>query len=376
MRDSGKKRRPLAAFFSTTSSPIHKILIAGLTYSLNVLPVSANPYLVLDSFSHSESVPISDAVGDWESPLKDGDNAFTYNWAEIGATYKDFSLGLLSRYDYELQYSPETAEFYHLVNNKKSLPLNKQYHLDLTAKHTYSEGVRLSYGLRFNKQLEIRIGGSYLKGLKLTDGRLRGTASAIAENDYDFNANVDYYYSEDALFGRKVNKPNGVGFSIDSLINWTIRPKFNVHLAITDLIGRMYWSDAPNTTATATSATKEYDEDGYVKYNPVLSGYESNHDFTQKLYPRFHMQLNYSLDSGTNLVGQIFNCHPGTYYQLGGEYAFNADNHGQILYMLETNAISIGYVGNYFQFNLMSDSFNIDKAYLFAIKMNVLLPIL
>jgi hypothetical protein len=371
MWDNRRKRRPSAAFFSTICRHIHIVLIAGLPCSFIVPPVSANPYLVLDSFSHSESVPITDAIGDWENPIKDGDKAFTYNWAEIGATYKAFGLGFLSRYDYELQYSPGTAEFYHLVNNKKSLPLNKQYNLDLAAKHTYSEGVRLSYCFQFKKQLEITIGGSYLKGLRLTDGRLRGTATAIAENDYDFNANVDYYYSEDVLFDRKVDKPDGVGFSIDSLINWRIRQKLNMRLAITDLIGRMYWSNAPNTTATATSATKDYDEDGYVKYNPALSGYETNRDFTQKLYPRVNLKFNYSLDSKTDLVGQIYNFHPGSFYQVGGEYAFNANNRGQILYMFDTNAISLGYMGKYFQFDIMSDSFNIDKAYLFAFKLNV-----
>lgn len=356
-------------FFS--SMRIITAVIAGLLCSFSILSVSANPYFVIDSFSHSESVPIKDATENWESPIKDGDDAFTYNWAEIGATYKAFGLGYLARYDYNLEYSQDTAEFYHLVNNKKSLPIGEQYNLHLVAKQTYSEGVRLSYHFRFNKQLDITIGGSYLKGLRLTDGSLSGTATAIAENDYNFSANVDYYYSEDVLFDRKVDSPNGVGYSIDSLINWSVGHQFKMHLGITDLIGRMHWSNAPNTTAVATSDTKEYDEDGYVKYNPVLSGYETNRDFTQKLDPRFNLQLNYSIVSRIGLVGQIYKFHPDTFYQLGGEYAFNASNQGQILYMFETNAISLGYIGKYFQFKIMSDSIDFDKSYIFAIKLNV-----
>jgi hypothetical protein len=371
MQDNRKKRRPSAAFFSTIRNCINIAVVAGVLCSFSISPIAANPYLVIDSFSLSESVPISDAMGDWESTVREGDKAFTYNWAEAGATYKAFGLGYLTRYDYALKYSPETAEFYHLVKNKKSLPLDRQYELELAAKHTYSKGLRLSYYFQFNEQLEVTIGGSYLKGVRLTDGALRGIATAVAENDYDFNANVDYYYSEDVLFDRKVDTPDGVGYSIDSLINWRIRRDLNMRLAVIDLIGRMYWSNAPNTTATATSATKEYDEDGYVIYKPTLSGYETNRDFTQTLDPRINLQLNYSLDSRTDLVGQVSKFHPRAFYQIGGEYAFNAGNRGQFLYMFETDAFSLGYIGKYFQVSLMSDAFNINKAYIFAFKLNV-----
>ena len=345
-------------------------IVISLLCCFKVSLAAANPYLVLDSFSRSESVPITDAVDKWETPIKEGDNAFTYNWAEIGATYKGFGLGYLSRYDYELEYSHDTAEFYHLVNNKQPLTAGKQYHLHLVAKHTYSDGLRFSYHFQFNKQLQFTIGAAYLKGSRLTDGKLDGTATVLAGNDYDFTADVDYFYSKDVLFGRKVDSPDGTGYSIDTLVQWNLSPVLTAQLKIVDLIGRMYWNNAPNTTASAASDIKEYDQDGYVKYNPVLSGYETNQNFTQKLHPQVNLQFNYSIDSSIGLVGRIYNFEPGNFYQVGGEYAVNAGNRVKILYMLETSAVSLGYTGKYLDLEVTSDSFEIEKSYIFALKLN------
>ena len=340
------------------------------SYFWFVTSVSANPYLVIDSFTHSESVPIIDIVEDkWETPIKDGDNAFSYNWAEIGATYKGFGIGYLSRYDYEIEYSTDTAELYYLVNNKKDLPIDKQYDLFLSAKHLYSEGVRLSYRFQFNKQLELTIGGSYLKGLLLTEGKISGTATVLAENDYDFTADVNYYYSEDVMFDRKVESPDGVGYSIDTQVKWNVTRDLTMRLGVVDLIGRMYWTDAPNTTAKASSATKEYDEDGYVKYNPVLSGYETNQDYTQTLNPRAKFQVNYSVHSNAAIVGRVYKFEPSTFYQIGGEYIINKNNQLQIFYMFETNAISLGYTGKYIEYELTRDSLDIDKSYILAVRL-------
>jgi len=348
------------------------VIVVGLLCWLQTSQVSANPYVVIDSFTVSESVPITDIVEDeWDSPIKNGDTAFSYNWAEIGATYKGFGLGYLARYDYELEYSKDTAEFYHLVNNKKALPIGKEFNLLLVAKHTYSEGLRLSYQFQIHKELEFTIGGSYLKGLKLTEGKLSGSATAIAKNDYDFKADVNYYYSKDVLFKRKVKTPEGVGYSIDTQLNWNVWRDLSMHLQIVDLVGSIYWNNTPNTTAVATSDIKEYDENGYVKYNPVLKGNMPNQDFTQKLNPRVNLQFNYAIDSSAKLLGQIYNFEPGSFYQIGGEYAFKPQNRVQILYMFDTNAVSLGYVGKYLEFGITSDSFNIEKSYIFALKLNV-----
>lgn len=358
----------MAALFYVKTMNKYSVIIC-LSWLLP-MSVCANPYIVMDLRAHNDAVPVKGATGGWQDPAQGSDTAFTHNWGEIGATYKGFGLGILKRYDFELEYTPDTAEFYSLVSNKKPLTTGKQYNLSLAARHMYSEGVRFSYQHKFSNRFEYSIGGSYLKGLWLTEGRLSGYATVVAENDYDFAVDVDYFYSEDALFDRKIDSPDGQGYSIDTLVDWNVWRELNVRLKIVDLIGRMYWKDAPNTTAVASSDVKEFDEDGYVKYNPVISGYETNRDFTQKLNPQIILHFAYPVAKSTELIVQIYSIKPGDYYQLGGSYAIDANNTVQILYMFDTNAVSIGYDSKFVQIHFTSDSFDFDKAHTLGLKLN------
>jgi hypothetical protein len=207
---------------------------------------------------------------------------------------------------------------------------------------------------------------SCLKGLKLTEGQFNGSAVATAENDYDVAADVNYYYSEDVLFERNVNAPNGRGYSLDFDLDWSFLSDYYLQLKVRDLIGKIYWTDAPNTTAVASNDIKEYDENGYVIYNPVLSGYETYRDFTQELTPQINLQLGYRLTSNVGLLTKVYSIKPTNLYQLGGDYRINSNNRVQLLYIFEVNAISIGYNSKFFNFSITSDSFDLSQAYTFG----------
>lgn len=345
-------------------------VVGGLAWLVSIT-ASANPYVVVDLLAHNDAVSIDDTVHGWKGSIEDGNKAFTHDWVEIGANYKGIGVGILQRYDFELEYSPDTARFYHLVNNKKPLPTGKQFDLFLAARHTYSKGLRFSYQRRINQRFAFSLGWTYLKGLRLTEGQFKGKATALADNDYDFTADVDYFYSKDVLFERKVDPPDGEGYSIDTSVDWKIWRDLSVHLKVIDLIGRMYWINAPNTTAVASSDVKEYDADGYVKYNPVLSGDETARNFTQKFHPQITLRLSYPACKSIDLIGQAYSIKSADYYQLGGSYYINAANTVRALYMFETNAFTLGYDNKYVQFAITSDSLNINTAHTLGISLTV-----
>jgi hypothetical protein len=330
------------------------------------------PYMVLDSFSYSEPYSIYNAVNGGKDSFTRGDTALTHNWAEIGASYKKFAVGYLNRYDYDLRFSEDTAEFYHLINNRKPLPEGREYDLSLSVKHYRTEGVRLSYTFDPLKSLRLNVGLSYLKGIALTDGSAQGNATILDQGDYDFRFNVDYYYSQDLLFERKAQEPQGQGYSLDLAFDWGISPKVNFSARAVDLIGQIYWKDAPNTRATASSAVKEYDSNGYLIYQPVLSGYELNNDYTQQLKPQIKALLAYQWNSDFAMLGQAYRFYYDNFYQLGLRYALSSKVDLRTLYMFETDAVSLGLNTKYFNFQLTSDSINVDKAHTFAISINVL----
>lgn len=330
------------------------------------------PYFVIDTFSYSEPYSIHNAINGGEEPFTGGDTALTHNWGEIGVTYKKFGIGFVQRYDTDLQFSEDTAEFYHLINNRLTLPEGREFELSLEAKQYRTEGIRLSYTFDLLKKTRLNVGLSYLKGLELTDGSAQGYATILDYGDYNFQFDVDYYYSKDFLFERKVDSPQGQGYSLDFFFDWGITQNLNFKLRGIDVIGKLYWENAPNTTATATSAIKQYDRNGYVIYQPVLSGYESNYNFTQELKAQFKALLDYEWNSKLALLGQAYSFYTENFYQLGLRYSFNATSNMRALYMFETEAVSIGYEMKYFNVLITSDSFNVDEAHTFAFSLNIL----
>lgn len=330
------------------------------------------PYMVLDSFSYSEPYSIYNAVNGGQEPFVRGDSALTHDWAEIGASYNKFSVGYLNRYDYDLRFSEDTAEFYHLINNRKPLPQGREYDLSLSVKHYRTEGIRVSHTFEPLESLQFNVGLSYLKGITLTDGSAQGNAAILDQGDYDFRFNVDYYYSQDQLFERKVQQPQGQGYSLDFAFDWGISPKVDLSMRAVDVIGQINWQDAPNTQATASSAVKQYDSNGYLIYQPVLSGYESNSDYTQRLKPQIKALLAYQWSPDFAALGQAYRFYYDNFYQLGLRYALSASVDLRTLYMFETDAVSLGLDAKYFNFLITSDSFNIDKAHTFALSINVL----
>ncbi|WP_455210867.1 hypothetical protein [Kaarinaea lacus] len=330
------------------------------------------PYFVMDTFNYSEPYSIHNAIYGEEESFVRGDTVLTHNWGEMGVTYKNFGIGYVHRYDTDLQFSEDTAEFYHLINNRKPLPEGREFDLRLNAKQYRTEGIRLSYTFELVKKTRLAIGLSYLKGLELTDGSAQGNATILDQGDYDFQFDVDYYYSKDFLFERKVDSPQGQGYSLDFYFDWAITQSLNFKLRGIDVVGKLYWENAPNTTATATSAFKEYDRYGYVIYQPVLSGYESNYNFTQKLKAQYKAIVDYEMNSKLALLGQAYSFYAENFYQVGLRYSFDATMNMRALYMFDTEALSIGYEMKYVNFLITSDSFNVDQTNTFAFSLNIL----
>lgn len=244
------------------------------------------PYLSVESFSHAEPVSVHAYATNWQGPLESGSNGMTHNWIETGARYGMFSVSMVQRLDYEVKASRDSAVFYYLVRNRLNLPVGTPFDLDLRIYHQRSRGLRLAYRIEPVSGLELEGGVSLLDAMRLTQGRLTGSARIVANKDYDYNAQVSYFYSRDALFGRPASPPAGQGYSLDLSARWLVDTRYVLSAQVRDFYGWLRWNDAPFTTATVTSATKQYGNDGYVEYSPTLSGFEGNANYRQRLHPR------------------------------------------------------------------------------------------
>lgn len=250
-----------------------------------------SPYVRIESMTYSQPNSIKSALNEWRGPFNGGTRQWTFNTIESGVETNDWSLGVFYRKDYNLQFSKDTAEAYYLLKNKEPLPIGNHYQLDLKAASFAAKGVRATWRIVPSSRLQMRLGLSLFSASSLIDGSIYGNGTALTDNSYAYNAAVDYHYSRDYLFKREVSAPSGIGASLDFGFLANIRPWLRVRGHVDDLMGSIWWKNAPYTTATANSNRESYDASGNVHFAPLISGYEGTTTrFVQRLSPRFSGQ--------------------------------------------------------------------------------------
>ena len=364
----------LAALFSEWNQyGMYFRLILALTLIMFTTYAGADgyrPYIAVQSVSYSEPVALKFMLGERQAPFTKGNKAFTYNKVEAGFRWGNWQLGVLERLDYQLEFSSETAELIYLAENRLPLEVGREYELYIKAKHNYSRGVRLAYRHKFSARINVGLAASYLQGKAFTDGTIRGSAQATAEKNYDFQFDADYFYSRDILFERDVESPDGNGYSLDFNVDWQPNKYFTVQLDVVDLVGKMFWDNAPFTTAIATSETKTFDEDGYVRYNPLLEGKESNKNFTQTLPRKIFIATKYQWFSSIGLLAELQDYKVARFTSAGAEWCYSRHSCFQSLYNTTIKALSLRYQGHGVQVELASDKLDPDQARYFAIQLS------
>ncbi|MBT4836160.1 MAG: hypothetical protein HON94_02310, partial [Methylococcales bacterium] len=228
----------------------------------------------ISSLTYSGSVPIKAYTDDWKTEdFQQSDFAFSFNQATVGVKYKNWSLAWLSRYDYWLEFSEDTAELYYKTQNDQDLDANRQYQLSLEIGHQISQGWRASYEWFFNKNNSLTMAISWLKANWLIDGKINGQAVATNINDYGFDLAVDYLYSEDRLFDRvNYTEPEGHGFAVDIGLNYAVTNRWSINLFIKDAFAEIQWKNAPQTIADATTNVSIRNLDGSLNVRPIIQG--------------------------------------------------------------------------------------------------------
>ncbi|MCG8311957.1 MAG: hypothetical protein MI976_01970 [Pseudomonadales bacterium] len=251
------------------------------------------PYFQFDSFTHSDTVPIKSAIDDWKGDeFRRGQRQWSYNWLEVGVRYKQFSLGRIVRTDYDLRFSKDLSELYWRTSNKQDFTPNETQAIYLRVNSFKGRGARFAFR-HYHEQFHYQIGASVFNAYEFYSGTITGTAQTTSEKDYDFDLTLDYHYTEDRLFDRIVNEPDGRGYALDTSIAY--RGKQHIaSLTIQDIAARIKWTDAPYTTGVANSDRNTTDNDGFLVIRPTLSGFEGiSPSFQQKLKSRKHFSYEY-----------------------------------------------------------------------------------
>ena len=321
---------------------------------------SQEVYVSADGFAHSESKAVKSITGNWDGDLHSGEIAFSVDRAEVGIVMGDWRIGYLSRYDYYFEYSPNTAELINASKNKLPLAPGTNYDLYLHANTLVSKGLRVGYTHKY-KDLTYGLSVSYLQGKRFTNGTIRGDAVSLSDRDYDFNFDVDYFYSQDKLFDRRVEQPKGRGYALDLVLNWRVGERLRFGFRADDILARMSWRDAPRTIATATSDTKEFDSSGYVIYKPVISGLETNQDYLQKIPRKLFLSADYTISQYVVAV-EYRDYDLKGFFTIGVNKPTSNETDFGFLCNLTAKSCGIDFSGTWYKFRFMTDKLNLQDA--------------
>lgn len=252
---------------------------------------SYKPYLVAEHFARSEAASIATIYNDLIGEFDSGERSYQFQWYEAGYQLDGWSWGVVIRKDYFFQYSEDTAELVGAIWNGDELEEGREYDIWFESQAFKTTGLRFAWQPEVHPNIDIELGLSALYAYYILDGSIEGIASALDSTDYDYSLSVDYAYLEDYLFERDIDSVFGYGLSADLDFEAKLNHHLSWHLRVRDLLGAIYWPDAPQTLATAFSDRVTVTDSGYAQWDPVVSGTETTEDLLQKLSPRINSEL-------------------------------------------------------------------------------------
>lgn len=303
------------------------------------------PYFIIDSFSYSETVSLLSTLKGWKGGnFQSGESQWTWNWVEVGVQYQHWAIGIIQRYDYNLHFSKDAAELFWLTKNKQTLLQGKQYNIKLQAHALHSSGIRFSYFNQLNDAFNFRFGIAYLQADYMFDTKIAGDATVLGSSDYNFQADLDYHYTQDLLFDRVVEVPQGKGFAVDFELYYALTDSTHWQFQVRDLITRIYWQQSPYTQGSSSSDRKVYDDEGYVSIVPVLKGVEGkNNVYVQTLDPRWYSKVSQHLDVDYSAILQVRYQYQKALYSVGGMYELHSDSRLGIHYWPINKALEVNW---------------------------------
>lgn len=341
-----------------------------VTWTPGLFAAELEPYFTFTSFSHSEPTAIKAFGEDWDETLYPGSVALTHNRVELGVAWRQWRLGLIKRYDYLYDFSSETAELLYLIENRVSLTPGEQYTLQLSANSLIARGLKLSYQHTVDN-VNVGLSVSYLEGQDFIDGALSGDAQAISAKDYDLKFDVDYFYSEDKLFERNAPLPQGRGYGIDFMLDWRPGEQWYFKMDVVDLWAEIHWKDGLRTVATADSNTKQFDDDGYVIFNPVATGIEITESHTQKIPRKIFLNTAYMFQHEHSLLFEYDDYKLKRFVSMGYEYHAKENSKLSVFFNVTADAIKLRYQNQWLITELVADELSINKARTFGLQFAV-----
>jgi len=225
-----------------------------------------------------------------------------------------FYMGYTYREEAMMNTSSDTMKLVNKVSNKLNLSLGRTYQVSLDTEGFEVHGFVLSKILTFyhSNTLDVKfaMSGELLHGIQIQHGSASGNALAIADKDYDFLWKSHYLYTENYLYDLEVDKITSSGYTIHMAL-YIQYNQMKLSAIVNDMYGKLFWKNLPYSDVKLSSDNKHYDNNGYVMYSPVLSGFEGTMMYTQTLMKKWRVEGSYdfwnsNFKLGTEYINETY----------------------------------------------------------------------
>lgn len=322
-------------------------------------------YSDISAWQASDAVPISQIEDEWTaySPRAGRNTALMRTRVAAGVEKNRWRLGLELRQDAWLSTDRESLDAYYMYQQKRKPAPPASFALQARYFSWQAQGLRVGYSfdsLRINgRASSIAISGAVYGKQRLRERSVAGTLTYPRAETYGFAAShVDANSRMVYPFMGEAPSATGAGLSLAATVPladaWTLR------LQADDLASRLRWKNLPVNTESLASDVSSYDENGYVNYQPMLSGRKRQveRSFRIPRYTAAALDYRYQ-DWGAGV--QVVRYGGETIPTLSLSRRFGwLTLHGNV----ETrfDSAGIGAEAGNFRFLLQSDTVNLDKA--------------
>lgn len=256
--------------------------------------------IAFQGFIANDPVSLKTFFNNWKGadfhPAKGTNLATESSRLDIGTRFNDdYYLGYTYRHDVFLQSSQDLTKLIYTTKNKLDLPLNTDFDIYLDIHGIEAHGAVIARTFQFENSFSISLAASLLYANNMQKGTIYGDAATINEKDYNFQLEANYNYTYNYLYDLDVEQTYGIGFSTHIALSYKYE-NLSFILNANDLFGKIYWDNLPSSYVSMSSDNKIYDGNGYVKYNPTISGVEKNKKYVQDLPTKVHFETTYAMN--------------------------------------------------------------------------------
>ena len=262
----------------------------------------------IQGFIANDPVSLDDFFHDWKGAYhpKNGNNAaLEFARIDAGSEIDDgYYLGYFYQRDTLIKSNKGFVDGYYAVKNKLHFPTDKFYELALGIEGIDRQGVVLSKSFLLYDSgdhcIEAGIAGYLSYDVDVQHGSLSGTGVLHTDNSYSAYAKADYHFIDNLLYDgwdsdaeRNTDRTFGIGYGMHLALTYVNRVyRFKIHMVANDLLAHSHWKNLPYShDITINTKNQTIGDNGYVEYNPTVSGWEIYKDFTQTVETKYHMDI-------------------------------------------------------------------------------------